>query len=259
MYPELFNICGIPIFSYGFFLALGFILATYSLVETGKRFNLNNDHLMDLAIYALISGIVGARLLYIIINFPYYIQNPLEIIMINRGGLVFYGGFIASVITCMYYIRSKKMPFLTTGDCIMAVLPIGQMFGRIGCFMNGCCFGSPSVLPFRVTFPITSHAFYHYQEFTPVHPVQLYESLLTGLLFLFLVTIIERKKFDGQIIALYGMLYPIIRFLLEFLRGDNDKILTGLTMSQFISIVIFIISASIYRYLSLERKKSARI
>jgi phosphatidylglycerol:prolipoprotein diacylglycerol transferase len=164
---------------------------------------------------------------------------------------------LAAVFSGILFIRKKNMGLLKTGDVIMAVLPVGQMFGRIGCFLNGCCFGTPCTLPFRVIYPMNSHAFQHYQEFQPVHPVQLYESLGTGLLFLALISIIERKRFHGQIVALYGMLYPALRFVMEFMRGDTTRHAADLTFAQYLSIPIFLISFVLYRVWSRKADRFA--
>jgi phosphatidylglycerol:prolipoprotein diacylglycerol transferase len=124
------------------------------------------------------------------------------------------------------------------------------MFGRVGCFLNGCCFGFPTLSAFKVTFPMGSFACEHYQELQPVHPVQLYESIGLGILFLFLATLVDRKRFDGQVVALYGLGYSTLRFCMEFFRGDNPPFALGFTLSQWISIVLFVGSLLLYPILN---------
>ena len=254
MHPILIKIFGLPVFSYGFFLACGFLFATITAAEIGKRYSLSKDTLLDFAVWLVISGVVGARIFYILLNLPFYIAHPLEVIMLNKGGLVFYGGLIASTITALIFIRKYHLPLWKTGDILLTVTPVGQMFGRIGCFMNGCCFGTPTTHPFRVIFPMNSPPFDFYQEFQPVHPVQLYESFGAGMIFLILVTVIEKKRFDGQIMALYCIFYPILRFCVEFFRADNPKY--GLfSISQYISIGIFLMGVALYAYLSIRNAR----
>lgn len=246
MHPVLIKIFGIPVYSFGFFVALGFLVATFSAVEIGKKYKINSNDILDLTTWILIAGIVGARLLYIVVEFDYYMANPKELLMLHHGGLVYYGGLIGAVFALIYFFKSKPYSPVLMGDIIAASIPIGQMFGRIGCFLNGCCFGTPSLCSIRVTYPMNSIPFIHYKEFQPIHPVQLYESLGSGIIFLILVTITENKKFNGQIIALYGVLYGILRFSLEFFRGDVEIYWYSLSMSQYISIAIFLSSILIY-------------
>ncbi|MBN2143579.1 MAG: prolipoprotein diacylglyceryl transferase [Candidatus Aureabacteria bacterium] len=253
MYPVVFQWGWLTIFTYGCFLALGFLLATMAFADLGKKSGFQKDDLMDFTIWILVASIVGARILYILINLPHYQEHPLEIILLNRGGLVFYGGILGGILAGICYLKKKKLPVLKIGDMAMTVIPLGQMFGRIGCFLNGCCFGRPTTFPIKVTFPLGSPACDYYQELMPVHPVQLYESIALGCFFLLLLTIYEKKRFDGQMIALYGMGYAVIRFLLEFLRGDNPPILAGLTLSQCVGIVVFPLSLGLYFYWSKKK------
>ncbi len=249
MHPILFHIYEFPVFSYGFCLALGFILAALSAIEMGKKQDIHKDLILDLTLWTLICAIVGARLLYVIVDFSYYQKHPWEILFLNKGGLIFYGGFAGGVWAAISFIRKKKLPLWKTGDILLAVLPLGQMFGRLGCFLNGCCFGLPTLSAFKVTFPVESFACEYYQELQPVHPVQLYESIGLGILFLFLATLVERKRFDGQVAALYGLGYSILRFCMEFFRGDNPALALGFTLSQWISVFLFVVSLFLYAVL----------
>ena len=250
MKPILFHIFGLPIFSYGFCIALGFLFATLAAIEMGKKYEIKKDDLLDLGVWLLISGVVGARLFYVGIHPDYYFKNPLEIFLINKGGLVYYGGLIGSTIAALVFIKKKQLKVWIIGDIAMAVLPIGQMFGRIGCFLNGCCFGIPSTHFCRVTFPMNSFAFEHYQEFMPVHPVQLYESFGAGVIFLLLSHFMEKKKFHGQIMSLYCIFYGILRFIVEFYRADSMKFNETFTISQGISVAIITAGLILYYFRS---------
>lgn len=246
MKPILLHIFGLPIFSYGFFMALGFLFATLAAIEMGKKYEIKKEDILDLGVWILISGVIGARIFYVGIHLDYYLKNPLEILLINKGGLVYYGGFIGSTLAAVAFMRKKNFNLWIIGDIVMAVLPVGQMFGRIGCFMNGCCFGIPSTHFIRVTFPMNSFAFEQYQEFMPVHPVQLYESFGAGVIFLLLSHFMEKKRFHGQVIALYCIFYGILRFIVEFYRADSMKFNETFTISQGISIAILVIGIILY-------------
>jgi len=254
MRPILFQIFGIPVYSYGFFVALGFSVATLSLYELDRKTPKQTDELVDLSLWILIASIVGARCFYVALHVDYYIRNPVEILLLNKGGLVFYGGLLGGVTAAWCYTLIKKISLIEMGDKILAVLPIAQMFGRIGCFMNSCCFGSPTLFSVRVTFPLNSYACDFYQELQPVHPVQLYESMGLGLLFLFLVTVYERRRFKGQVMVLYAVGYGMLRFTMEFLRGDNPKLALEWTLAQWISAGLIL--AGLYGYRRLAGKIS---
>jgi len=240
VHPIIFSWNGITIYSYGVMLACGFLCATLSCLEIARKFNYDKTILMDLGIWVMMCAVVGARLLYVALNWGYYGENLLEIILLNKGGLVFYGGFLGGILGAVAFLRKNKLRILKTGDLIVTVLPLGQMFGRIGCFLNGCCFGTPTNLPLKVIFPLDSMACRYYQELQPIHPVQLYESMAAGFIFLILITLLEHKRFHGQIIVIYGILYALARFGLEFLRGDNIKLWLQLTFSQWVSMGLII-------------------
>lgn len=259
MHPILFHVFGIPVFSYGFCLAVGFILAALSAIEMGKKQGIEKDAILDLALWTLICAVVGARVLYVGMEFSYFQKHPWEVFFLNKGGLIFYGGFAGGAVAAVAFMRRKGLPIWKTGDILLAVLPLGQMFGRVGCFMNGCCFGKPTLSAFKVTFPVGSLACEHYQELQPVHPVQLYESIGLGFLFLFLATLMDRKRFDGQVAALYGLGYSALRFCMEFFRGDNPPLALGFTLSQWISAGLFLTALCVYAGLNRNNKLGALI
>jgi phosphatidylglycerol:prolipoprotein diacylglycerol transferase len=239
MHPTLLKVGSFTIYSYGIMVAIGFALAAIFIYRRAPKFGLDKDKCVDLAVVILISGILGARLLYVLINLPFYLANPLEIIMLSKGGLVWYGGFIAALAAMIIYVRINKLDFWPVMDLVAPYAALAQAFGRIGCFLNGCCYGMKVEhgFPFAVTFPCESE---------PRLASQLISAGLLFAIFVLLLIWQNRRRFVGEIFLGYCILYSSKRFVMEFLRGDNSKIVLGLTMSQMISIVIFIAASVIF-------------
>ncbi|MDD5594441.1 MAG: prolipoprotein diacylglyceryl transferase [Candidatus Margulisbacteria bacterium] len=237
MLPVLLKLGVLEIRSYGFFVALGFLAGILlSLYYAGQE-KIEQSNILDLAIYVIISAIVGARLFYVFGQWDYYRSNPLEIIMVQNGGLVFLGGLLLTLLTVLVYSRAKNIPLLRLLDAITPGTTLGYAIGRIGCFLNGCCFGLPTGLPWGVTFPPGSLAA-AYCPNQALHPTQLYSALAMLLAFFALVWLYRTKKFDGQIIFWGLVLYSLYRFLVEFLRYSPIHWL-NLTPSQWLAIFIF--------------------
>lgn len=237
MYPVLFKIGPLPIYSYGVMLALGFLVAIFLARRRANSTGMDGDTIIDLGVWLIISGVLGARLLYVLFNLDYYKDAPLEAVMIWRGGLVWYGGFILAILVALWFLLRRRMPILKTGDLMMPYVALGQAIGRIGCFLNGCCYGRPTSLPFGVSFNTTQ---------VPVHPTQLYESVAAFLIYLILR---RRKPGNGKTIFLYLVLYSTFRFFNEFFRGDDPIALMGLTISQIISIIVLANAIILWRIL----------
>ena len=159
--------------------------------------------------------------------------------MLHKGGLVYYGGLIGGLAGCFGYIKIKKLPFFLIADGVVVSLALGQSIGRIGCFLNGCCYGLPSKY-LGVCFPKLTLPSYHYGWPHFIFPIQLISSLCLIMLFVFLSYVFAKKKYDGQVFSYYFMGYGIIRFLTEFLRGDVPSIFLNLTQAQWISIASII-------------------
>lgn len=238
MHPILFEFGPLKIYSYGFIVAVAFIVSAYLARLEARRQNIDPEKILNLCLGLVISGIIGARILYVLQNWAFYLDQPGQILMLHKGGLSFYGGFISGIVFAIVYLRKQGLDILITFDLISPYLALAQAIGRIGCLFNGCCYGKPTNLNFCVYFPGDS---------VVRHPVQIYSSL--GLLLIFVILRLPqtRAKLPGQIFVVYLLLYSGLRFLLEFLRGDNLQILADLTLHQLISIVIFISSAIILR------------
>jgi len=218
MYPILYKIGPITLYTYGFFLALGFFIAILVAGREAKRLGLSEGNFFDLCFYILLAAIVGSRLLFVIVDPGPFLQNPLKIFAIWEGGLVFHGGLIAALATAFFLMRRYKMAWRPTFDALAVGMPLGVTFGRIGCFMAGCCFGRPSSLPWAVRFT-NPESLCPIQE--PVHPTQLYEAILSLMVFGVVFWLRKRKRFDGQILATYLLLAGLVRFTVEFFRADT--------------------------------------
>jgi len=251
MHPVLIKFGPIVLYSYGAMVALGFALAIFLMYRNACRFGLDRDQLIDLAIVMLVFGIVGARMLYVALNFSYYMAHPLDILKLSKGGLVWYGGFIAALAAAIVYARRKKINFWLGADLMAPYIALAQSLGRIGCFLNGCCYGleMPAGSFFGVTFPM---------ETCLRMPTQLYSSAALLLIFIALRIWQERRHFVGEIFLGYCMLYSLKRFFIEFFRGDNPRLVHGLTVSQAISIAVFMASLGFLLYkVLLWRKKDS--
>ncbi|MEK7309988.1 MAG: prolipoprotein diacylglyceryl transferase [Planctomycetota bacterium] len=361
MHPKLIELpfIHLPIYSYGFMVMLGFLTAIYITSRRADRDNISGELIFDIGLIAMISGIVGARILHIIYftdNFDFalfdltdggmniwagiigffipfamqYRKNrkqekpsslfafavffkliilsfitaivsarfiyllmhrsdrdlnglPLYdwgVFYVWHGGLVFYGGVILAIFSIIYYLKKNQISVLKIGDLLMPGMLLGLAFGRIGCFLNGCCYGKIAQhLPWSVSFPMISNAKgeitgspafidHVHQELIPnsalmslpVHPAQLYESLLVVVFFVILSIIwVRKKRFDdkgnpvepkhGFIIAYAGMLYGIERLSVEFLRGDNKSFITSISYSQWVSVGLFVVGAILFFWL----------
>jgi len=225
MHPILIKIGPLAVHTYGFLMALGVTLGLWFLYRQAKKQGLPAPRLLDAAFYILIISIIGAKLILLIGNFSYYTSSPKELFSLARSGGVFQGGLAFGVVFALWYFHKYKLPTWKVADIFAPGLALGHAFGRIGCFMAGCCYGTECRLPWRVVFtdPYSS-------ELTGVplqkaiHPVQLYEAVLNFLNFLVLYFILRRKKFDGQVFSFYIMNYSVIRYFTEFFRGDHpDK------------------------------------
>ena len=240
MQPILFSIGPVTVYSYGLFVALAFTISTYMIFRGSPKHGVPKDKLWDLVFCILISGLVGARLLHVILNLEYYGKVPLQILMLHKGGLAIHGGIVVALFVSIIFVLKKGLPLWKTGDLIMQYLPLGQAIGRIGCLFNGCCYGKTTTSFFGIIFPGEGFARY---------PTQAYSSIALIAAYLFLSYLSNKKdRFGGEIFLAYFLIYSVIRFGIDFLRGDLSVVLLGLTTSQLISIIIFATALSIYYF-----------
>ncbi len=249
MHPIITQIGPLYIYSYGLMVAVAVGIATLLAYKHAPEFGLDKDKIIDLVIAILIGGIVGARALYVLLNIRYYITNPLEIINITKGGLVWYGAFFTGILVGIWFVKRYNINFWVGGDLFAPYIALAQGIGRIGCFLNGCCYGSPAPQGFLLAVVFPDDPVFR-------HPTQIYSVLALILLFVILRIWQKKRHFNGEIFLGYAVLYSLTRFGLEFIRGDNTKILAHLTMSQLISVGMFAACLIIFIYRFLAWKKN---
>ncbi len=248
MYPKILDLGPLTIHTYGLLLALAFIAGIWLASRNAAKAGLNPDSIWNLGLIVIFSALVGAKLLLFISDFSYYSENPREIFSLAtlRSSGVYYGGLLLALVASGWYLHRAKLPGWKVADITAPGIALGQSIGRLGCLSAGCCFGKPTQLPWGITFTDP----YSYENVgvplnVPLHPTQLYESLGTFILFLYLMWRLRKTHFTGQIIVEYLVLYAGLRFFIEFFRDDDRGfVLHGLlSTSQLIGIVTILISA----------------
>lgn len=238
MHPILFTCGPVIIYSYGLMVATAWIVATWLALNRAEASHIGRDTIINLSFCLLISGIAGARTLYIVLHIREYLQRPSEMIMLHHGGLVFFGGLIGGAFTGIWFLKKNRLPVWKVADVLIPYVALGQAIGRIGCLLNGCCYGKPTTGWFSLSSP---------ERFYPsLHPTQIYSALNALAIFLITRFFQDRPHRDGQIFLSYCMLYSFTRFFIEFLRGDNPSFVFGLTISQLIGGIGFFVSSAIY-------------
>lgn len=236
MYPILIKIGPFAIHAYGFMIAIAFLVGILISLHYAKKSGISPETILDLTIYVIIAALVGARLFYVIGQWDQFKNNILEIFMVQKGGLVFLGGLLLAVLVIIWYAKWKKIPLLKLLDIATPASAIGYAITRVGCFLNGCCFGLPTNVPWGMVFPFGSLAYSYFPD-EHIHPTQLY-AIFSGLI-IFLVTLYlwKIKKIDGQVFFWGIILYGVYRFIVEIFRYCPPELyLFGLNPGQIISI-----------------------
>ena len=242
--PVAFTIFNIDIMWYALLITSGMVLAVLISCKRAPRHDLNSDQVLNFVIICIPAAIIGARLYYVVFNWSYYAGDIMKILNTREGGLAIHGGLLfgfgAAIILCYLW----KVRPLNALDLVAPTIALAQSIGRWGNYFNSEAHGGPTDLPWAITVDGMS-----------VHPTFLYESIWCFILFFVLIYIDNRRKFEGQIILLYGILYSIERFFVEGLRTDSLMI-GPLRLAQVISIVIILVCAVAYVYLSKRSKRS---
>jgi phosphatidylglycerol---prolipoprotein diacylglyceryl transferase len=260
MHKILFTIPGLGFSLHGFslMLMLGTVGGLFITAWRAGRERIDPDDVFGLAAWLLSGGFIGARVLYVA-QHREAVEHFSDIFKIWQGGIVFYGCIIGGLIGSVIYWIRNPFPFRAMADAVAPALVLGSALGRIGCFLNGCCFGGPCNLPIAVRFPSESPVWVRQVQLgliSPmaprtlgVHPTQLYAAL-DGLLLLALLTwYYPRRRRDGEVMALLMVTYPVTRFLIECLRADEGPFFAGMTISQTISVVLFLSGLLTWAYL----------
>ena len=266
MYPELFRIGTFPITTYGIFLALGMLCALFVASRLAARDGLPRERIYDLGLWTLVSALVGSKVLMLLVEDN---VNVFSLDFLRSGG-VFYGGLLGGFFAVVFLVRFYKLPFWKVADALAPGVALGQAFGRQGCFSAGCCWGKPTTLPWGVHFTELGHEYTGVPIVGPdgsdlhLHPTQLYESFIMLAVFAFLVYLHRHKKFDGQVLIAYGIIYALVRFSIEFIRDDprGDLFgltsLTGLSTSQIISLIVAL-GSIVFMIMRHKRAKNAEL
>ena len=240
MLPKLFPIGSFFLPAYGLLVATGVFLALVLVRRLANREGMDGEHIFDLGISIVIAGLVGAKALLVFTE-PTFLDSWASAWSLLRSGGVFYGGLIGGTLAAVYYLRKYKLPFWATADLFAVGLPLAHAFGRLGCFAAGCCWGDLCRFPWAVTFTSPdAHALTGVPLGIPLHPTQLYEALFLAALFAFVYWLYPRRRFPGQVLCTYGILYAGFRFLVEFLRGDPRGGLGAFSTSQLIAAAVFL-------------------
>lgn len=280
MFPELFKIpyLNFTLNTYGLLLAFSFIAGLYCMARLAEKDGLDRNRVYDLGLWVLAASLIGSKLLMVVTEWDYYRDRPGQILTLDffRSGGVFYGGFLAAVITSVLVMKRYRLPWWRTADVFAPGIAIGQAIGRMGCFSAGCCWGKPTTSAIGIHFTeaghditgvptIVNHLTDPVQRelwsqklgglISPLslHPTQLYEAAATALIFVALLLLRRTRAFEGQVILAYAVLYSIARFVIEFWRDDPRGQIWGLSTSQLIAIIVFLGSVALYVHRSRHR------
>lgn len=237
MHPRLLEFGPLTVYSYGVLLAAAYLAALYYTVRRARRAGLDADRVLDLGIYIIISALVGAKTLLLVVDFEYFRRQPAELWTLARSGGVFYGGLVLAFAVGLWYMRRHRLPVWATADAIAPGIALGHVVGRFGCLLAGCCYGTPTDLPWAITF---KDPFAAANVGTPLHvglhPTQMYDAAAEFAILLLLIGTERRgRRFSGRTFWIYILLYAVSRFAIEFVRGDPRGSTFGWSTSQAIS------------------------
>jgi phosphatidylglycerol---prolipoprotein diacylglyceryl transferase len=267
MNPLCFKIGALSIHWYGVMMAFGFMAGLANWVQLGRKEGRDFNFCSDLLFWVMVSGVVGARLAFVAGDWEHFSKDLKAIVRVDQGGLIFYGGLISAAAVLFFFARSRKQPFSSLVDFVITSVPVAHAFGRVGCFLNGCCFGAPSGRMPGVCYPgdTVSLAWRHHvaagliqadaARSLPVHPVQLYEAALNVVLFLCLRYLYPRRRWNGQVVVAYMCGYAAVRFATETLRGDRGQRMQylGLSSAQWVSLALLAVAAGIYAWFNTRK------
>ena len=248
-------------------MAIGFLLFLWTLRRLGRGTHRNSDYISNLLTLLVLSALGGARALYVAENWTsQFAAHPWQVLNVHQGGLVFYGGLLTAWVTMTLFAIAHHESYLDFLDFVITALPIGHAVGRVGCFLEGCCFGKVTNGPLGVVYPTGSHVWAHQVREgiisrhalhpLPVYPSQLFESALLLVVFFLLVRHYPKRR-KGEQVALYAMLYATARFILETFRDDPRSQVGPFTISQFISLLLFAFGAGLMTWIHTRRKDAA--
>ncbi len=239
MHRVIFYWNGLVVYSYGLMIALGALVSTFLMLQRAEDVPVNKNDLVDVIIFMLLGGIIGGRIVFVLTGWEYFQHNLLETLMVWQGGLAFQGSLLGGALAVWVMLKRKNIPFWSAVDTLIPYVAIGQSFGRLGCYLNGCCYGLISEGPFSVTFP---------GQIVMRVPTQILYSLGHVLIFIILRSYQETLPSKGRVLALYLMLFSLMRFFFDFLRGDELSSFAGFHLTQILAIGLFLCGMLVYFY-----------
>jgi len=253
MHPILLHIGSFSIKTYGFLIAVGFLLGISFAAREAKRQGQDPQLVLDISFYMILGAIVGSRLFYVLTHMSAFRHNLLDMFKIWEGGLTFFGGFILAVAACVWMVKKNGLSVWKTFDLFAPSLAIGIFFGRLGCFFAGCCYGRLCSLPWAVTFTNPDSLA---RINIPLHPTQLYAAAGSAVTFLILIAGKNRKSFDGQLALVWIFCYSCFRLVEELFRGDvrGDLLFNRYPVSQVLALVLALASIIMFPILKKRRQ-----
>ena len=259
MYPLLFKLGPLSIYSYGVLLATAYIVGLQLALRRADRAGLSGQRVMDLGIFIIISALVGAKLMLFIVEFKQFTSEPARLMVLLKSGGVFYGGLLAALAVAILYAKKVGLPWLPTADALAPGAAIGHSIGRLGCFAAGCCWGQETDVPWAVTFTDAgAHEFTGVPLGLHLHPTQLYEAFGTALIGLYLLRTFRKPHASGSILGRYLLLYSAFRFCVEFFREDGARtILVGGIISTTQIVAVALVALGAYIWITTSRKEAS--
>jgi phosphatidylglycerol:prolipoprotein diacylglycerol transferase len=245
MYPVICQFGPVTVYSYGFMLAVAAGVCTFLAARDAKKIGVPSGVIPDFTFWTVVAGILGARFFYILLNYRFFMDHPLEIVMVQNGGLAWHGGLIAATLTGLRFIRRRGLPLPTMLDLVAPYAALGESIGRIGCFLNGCCYGRE--VPWGIYFPV------HHAR---LHPTQLYATAGLFILFLILRRYRKASQTPGDVFVAYLFGASSLRFMIEFFRADHDVLVLGLSVYQWVCVALM--ATAVYVHLRLKSRSRAR-
>lgn len=244
MHPIICKIGPLTVYSYGVMMAVAVMTCAMLLSKDAVRLNIKPEIIFDLVFWVVCAGILGARIFYVLLNLDFFTENPIEMIKIQNGGLAWQGGLLGGMVAGIFYIRKHALPLRETLDLAAPYIALGHSIGRIGCFLNGCCYGKE--VSWGIYFPI-----YH----AHLHPTQLYESASLFFIFLILKKYQKFNPIPGKVFVFYLILASLERFIVEFFRADHTTTWLGLSIFQGISLAVMALAIYAHSVIKSQPRK----
>lgn len=244
MLPVICKLGPLTVYSYGLMLAVSVVLCSALLSRDAKPYGFKSEQIFDLIFWCVAGGLIGARIFYVFLNFHFYRSYPMEIIMLQRGGLAWQGALVLGTLTGLFYVHRKRYDVFLVLDLASPYMALGQAIGRLGCFLNGCCYGLP--VSWGIYFPLHD---------ARLHPTQLYDAAGLFLIFLLLKKFQNHATSRGTVFALYLILAPLLRFVVEFFRADHTIVGFGLSLFQLVSAGLILGGLVFFMFLKTRNEK----